>query len=139
MIRISPEIDWYHYQGVSLAPMCLVRHQTITKTPTRWSVISEPSVPPPLNGGKNEKLYLPSTILAEKGPPTKIEKSKLVLKWFLGNFKCFVFFFKKNKQIIGQMLCTHFFLCLPLKDVFFQVTALMPVWMEISLVYLSQH
>ena len=32
-------------------------------------------------------------------PPPKIEKNKLVLKWSLGNFKCFkltFFFFKKN-------------------------------------------
>ena len=46
-VRISPEIDWYHYQGASPAPTCIVRHQTMTKTPTRWSVTSEPSVPPP--------------------------------------------------------------------------------------------
>jgi len=35
-------------------------------------------------------------------PPPKIEKNKFVLKWFLGNFKCFklMFFFKKkNKKI----------------------------------------
>ena len=25
-VRISPEIDWYHYQGASLAPMCIVWH-----------------------------------------------------------------------------------------------------------------
>ena len=31
-VRISPEIDWYHYQGASLEPTCIVRHQTITKT-----------------------------------------------------------------------------------------------------------
>ena len=41
-VRISPEIDWYHYQGASPAPTCIVRHQTMTKTPTRWSVTSEP-------------------------------------------------------------------------------------------------
>ena len=28
-------IDWCHYQGASQAPMCIVRHQTLTKTPTR--------------------------------------------------------------------------------------------------------
>ena len=39
--------DWYHYQGASPAPTCIVRHQAMTKTPTRWSVTSEPSVPPP--------------------------------------------------------------------------------------------
>ena len=32
---MSPEIDWYHYQGVSPAPTCVVRHQTMTKTPMR--------------------------------------------------------------------------------------------------------
>ena len=48
-VRISPEIDWYHYQGASPAPTCIVRHQKLIKTPTRWSVTSEPSVPlPPL-------------------------------------------------------------------------------------------
>ena len=44
-VRISPEIDWYHYQGASPAPTCIVRHQTMTKTSTRWSVTLEPSVP----------------------------------------------------------------------------------------------
>ena len=34
-VRISPEIDWYHYQGASPAPTCIVRHQTMTKTSTR--------------------------------------------------------------------------------------------------------
>ena len=32
-IRILLEIDWYHYQGASTAPMCILRHQTMTKTP----------------------------------------------------------------------------------------------------------
>ena len=36
------EIDWYHYQGASPAPSCIVRHQTMPKT--RLSVTSEPSV-----------------------------------------------------------------------------------------------
>ena len=43
-VRISPEIDWYHYQGANPAPTCKVRHQIMTNTPTRWSVTSEPSV-----------------------------------------------------------------------------------------------
>ena len=46
-VRISPEIDWYHYQGANPAPTCIVWHQTMTKTPMRLSVTSEPSVPPP--------------------------------------------------------------------------------------------
>ena len=25
-VRISPEIDWYHYQGASTAPTCIVCH-----------------------------------------------------------------------------------------------------------------
>ena len=25
-VRISPEMDWYHHQGASLKPMCIVRH-----------------------------------------------------------------------------------------------------------------
>ena len=33
-VRISPEIDWYHYQGASPAPSCIVRHKTLIKTPT---------------------------------------------------------------------------------------------------------
>ena len=37
------EIDWYHYQGANPAPTCIVWHQTITKTPIRWNVTSEPS------------------------------------------------------------------------------------------------
>ena len=34
-------------------------------------------------------------------PPKKIEKNKFVLKWFLGNFKCFklMFFSKKKKKL----------------------------------------
>ena len=43
-VRISPEIDWRHYEGASPAPTCIVRHQTMTKTPSRWSVAPEPSV-----------------------------------------------------------------------------------------------
>ena len=46
-VRILSEIDWIHYQGASPAPMCIVRHQTMTETPTRWNVTSEPSVPSP--------------------------------------------------------------------------------------------
>ena len=46
MFRISPEINWYYYQGANPAPRCIVLHQTITKTPTRWSITSESSVPP---------------------------------------------------------------------------------------------
>ena len=33
-VRISPEIDLYHYQGASPAHMCIVWHQTLIKTPT---------------------------------------------------------------------------------------------------------
>ena len=47
-VRISPEIDWYHYQGASPALTFIVRHQTLTKTLTRWSVTSEPSVGTPV-------------------------------------------------------------------------------------------
>ena len=43
-VRISPEIDWNHYQGASPAPKCIVRYQTLIKTPMRLSVTSEPSV-----------------------------------------------------------------------------------------------
>ena len=46
-VRILPEIDWYRYQGPSPALMCIVWHQTKTKTLMRWSVTSEPSVAPP--------------------------------------------------------------------------------------------
>ena len=49
-VRISPEIDWYHYQGASPAPMCIVRHQKLIKVPTSevshqspvWGGVSEP-------------------------------------------------------------------------------------------------
>ena len=34
-VRISPEIDLYHYQGANPAYTCIIRHQTMTKTPTR--------------------------------------------------------------------------------------------------------
>ena len=36
-----------------------------------------------------------------RSPPPKIEKNKFVLKWFLGNFKCFktMFFSKKEKKL----------------------------------------
>ena len=42
-VRISPEIDWYHYQGASAAPTRIVRHQT-NDTPFLRSVTSEPTV-----------------------------------------------------------------------------------------------
>ena len=45
-VRISPEIDWYHYQGASPAPTCIVRHQTMIKPPT-----SEVSHQSPVWGG----------------------------------------------------------------------------------------
>ena len=32
--RILQEIDWYHYQGASPAPMYIVWHQTLMKTLT---------------------------------------------------------------------------------------------------------
>ena len=32
--RISPGIDWNYYQGAIPAPMRIVRHQTLIKTPT---------------------------------------------------------------------------------------------------------
>ena len=37
---ILPEIDWYYYHGAILAHTCIVE-----KTPTSWSVTSEPRVP----------------------------------------------------------------------------------------------
>ena len=43
-------------------------------------------------------------------PPPKIEKNKFVLKWFLGNFKCFkLVFSKKKKKINGKLVrcCPH--------------------------------
>ena len=42
-VRILPEIDWYHYQSAA-APTCIIRHQTMTKTPTRGSIPSEPNM-----------------------------------------------------------------------------------------------
>ena len=43
-IRISLEIDWCYYQCACPAPSCIVRHQTMTKTPMRLSVTKESSV-----------------------------------------------------------------------------------------------
>ena len=42
LIRMAPKIDWYHDKGASSALACKVQHQTLIKTPTRCSVISEP-------------------------------------------------------------------------------------------------
>ena len=51
-VRISPEIDWYHYQSANAAPTSIVRHRI--KTDQFWrSVTSEPNVPPPCGLGKN--------------------------------------------------------------------------------------
>ena len=44
-VRISPEIDWYHYQSASAAPNGIVRHRIKTDQFSR-SVTSEPTVPP---------------------------------------------------------------------------------------------
>ena len=45
-VRISPEIDWYHFQSANAAPTAIVRHRI--KTNPFWrSVTSEPTVPPP--------------------------------------------------------------------------------------------
>ena len=41
-VRISPEIDWYHYQSTNAAPMAIVRHR-IKKDRFWWSVMSEPT------------------------------------------------------------------------------------------------
>ena len=43
--KVLPFLNGSEFQGASPAPMCIVQHQTLTKTPTRWSVTSEPSVP----------------------------------------------------------------------------------------------
>jgi len=46
--------------------------------------------------------HLTMTLPEEGLPHQKLKKNKFVLKWFLGNFKCFklMFFFKKkNKKI----------------------------------------
>ena len=45
------------------------------------------------------EVFDPTKILAEEGPPRpKFGKNKFVLKWSLGNFKCFklTFFFSKK-------------------------------------------
>ena len=36
-VRISPEIDWYHYQGACLAPTLILRRQTLIKTAARFA------------------------------------------------------------------------------------------------------
>ena len=50
-VRISPEIDWYHYQSANAAPTGIVRHRIETDKFSR-SVTSEPNVPPPSFSGK---------------------------------------------------------------------------------------
>ena len=45
-VRISPEIDWYHYQCASPAPTCIVRHQTMIKAPTSKVSHQSPVCPP---------------------------------------------------------------------------------------------
>ena len=42
-VRISPEIDWYHYQSANAAPKGTVRHRIKTDQFSR-SVTSEPTV-----------------------------------------------------------------------------------------------
>ena len=42
-VRISPEIDWYHYQSANAAPNSIVRHRIKTDQFSR-SVTSEPTV-----------------------------------------------------------------------------------------------
>ena len=44
-VRISPEIDWYHYQSANAAPTGIVRLRINTDQFSR-SVTSEPTVPP---------------------------------------------------------------------------------------------
>ena len=43
-VRISPEINWYHYQNASLAITCIVRHQKLIKVKCH---IRAWSAPPP--------------------------------------------------------------------------------------------
>ena len=50
-VRISPEIDWYHYKGTIPAPTCIVRHQTLIKSPT--SKVSHQSPVCVCRGGSN--------------------------------------------------------------------------------------
>ena len=64
--RISPEIDWYHYQGASVAPMCIVQHQTMKKNHTRWSV---QCAPPPI---RKIKIFLNFRIIWKMLTPSRI-------------------------------------------------------------------
>ena len=50
-VRILPEIDWYHYQSASLAPTCLVQHQTLIKTPMSYVSHQNQVCPPPTHTG----------------------------------------------------------------------------------------
>ena len=59
-----------------------------------------------VSDGSPERFEVPvshlTTIIPEEGLPLqKLKKNKFVLKWFLGNFKCFklMFFFKKKKKL----------------------------------------
>ena len=42
-VRISPEIDWYHYQSANAAPTAIMQHRMKTD-PFLRSVTSEPTV-----------------------------------------------------------------------------------------------
>ena len=45
-VRISPQIDWYYYHGTIPESMCIVRHQTLIKTPASWVSHQSPVCPP---------------------------------------------------------------------------------------------
>ena len=49
-VRISPEIDWYHYQSANAAPMAIVRHRHIwLPYPSFWTL---PPLPKKIKGGR---------------------------------------------------------------------------------------
>ena len=60
-VRISPEIDWYHYQGASPATTCIVHSPALNigKDPYGLSVTSKPSV----GGGGQLKTLIQRTFL----------------------------------------------------------------------------
>ena len=57
-VRISPETDWYHYQGAKSGTYVNSPTSKIDKDPYELSITSEPSVPPPPSKFKNAHLYL---------------------------------------------------------------------------------
>ena len=88
-VRISPEIDWYHYQGASIAPTGIVWHQIMTKTP--GGEVSHQNQH--ISGFSYEGFpYLNFKIVAKNSHTHVVQywcSSNLKLKYVLRGDKCF--------------------------------------------------